>query len=119
MPLAGCLSAESMPKKPKITFASEPRTNGLKRAIGVTFGRVTVTSTKPEADVVAQNIAAGQSALKRAAEKISRPGIALRPAKGVPLYYIDDTRPKEIARELDGQKVYGAFRNGKFVASNR
>jgi hypothetical protein len=108
-----------MPKKSKVTFAAEPRTGGPRKASGVTFGRVTVTSTKPEADVVARNVAAGQSAFKRAVEKISRPGVALRPAKGVPVYYVDDARPREIARRLDGQKVYGVFRNGKFVASNR
>lgn len=108
-----------MPKKNEIIFASNPRPRGLKKPGGVTFGRVTVTSTKPQADVVARNVSAGQSALRRAAMKIARPGIALRPAKGVPFFYIDDARPKEIVRMLDGQKVYGVIRNGQFVASDR
>ncbi|MER8764369.1 hypothetical protein [Mesorhizobium sp. M0968] len=109
-----------MAKKTEIRFAAEPRTGGLKPKSNrnVTFGKVTVASAKPKADVVARNVAAGQSALKRAADKISRPGISLRPSKGVPLYYVDDARPKEIVRELDGQKVYGVFHSGKFVASN-
>lgn len=110
-----------MSKKSGIKFAAEPRRRGgLKppRNDVVTFGKVTVTSAKPQAEVVARNVAAGQSALKRAVDKISRPGISLRASKGVPLYYVEDTQPEVIVRELNGRKEYGVFRNGKFVSLN-
>ena len=108
-----------MAKKTEVTFGEPSKTNGLKaRSNRVTFGTVTVTSAKPQPDIVARNVAAGQSALGRAAKKLSQPGIVLRTGKGVPVYFVDDTRPKEIVRELNGQRIYGVFRNGKFVASN-
>lgn len=110
-----------MPKKTEIRIASEAPAQGLRSKAkrgDVIFGRVTVSSGKLKEDIVARNVAAGQSALKRAADKLARPGISLRASKGVPLYYVDDARPKQIVRELDGNKAYGTFLNGKFVLSN-
>jgi hypothetical protein len=108
-------------KIPGIKFAG-PRLNGKAKVAGgsvkrghlVTFGAVTVTATRPHPDIVSKNVLAGQSALERVAKKLAKPGVTIRSAKGVPLYYVDENHPKVIVRELDGKREQGALRNGKF-----
>jgi hypothetical protein len=106
---------------PGIRFA-KPVMNGKVKVVGganergsrVTFGAVTVVATRPHADVISKNVLAGQSALERAAKKLTQPGVTIRSSKGVPLYYVDENHPAVIVRELNGKREQGALRNGKF-----
>jgi hypothetical protein len=110
-----------MAKTTGITFG-KPGMTGKAKVVGsgeeyssrITFGAVTVVSTSPNADVISKNVLAGQSALERAAKKLTSPGVTLQSTKGVPLYHVDENHPAVIVRELNGKKVQGSLRNGKF-----
>lgn len=103
-----------MAKQSQIKISERSKQN--KRV--VTFGAVTVALQKPKADVVARNVRTGQTAFERAAKKLAHAGVSLRRAKDVPLFYVDDEKPKLIVRELNGSRHYGVFKNGKFIASD-
>jgi len=88
---------------------------GLKTAKNVTFGGVTVSAYSQTKKVVRKNIVDGQSALKRAAASLLRPGVALRLNPDVPLYHVDENDPETIIRELNGKREKGVvLSNGRF-----
>ncbi|MBI4814766.1 MAG: hypothetical protein HY791_00830 [Deltaproteobacteria bacterium] len=61
-----------------------------------------------------RNIAAGRSALERVKERILKPGVRIRTAKGVPLFHADPKNPGKLVRVLDGRRERGSFVNGEF-----
>lgn len=80
----------------------------------VKFGSVEVVVNRPSEAERLVNVRAGQSALRRAAEGISKPGVRVAPRKGVPLYRIDPEDPQLLIRRMDGVEVRGVFENGTF-----
>ncbi len=84
----------------------------------VKFGAVTIAVEEVDPDTRQRNIELGQRALARAAKKLMQPGVSIRAAKGVPLYYMDDTRPGRLMRKLNGKVESGVLQNGEFVVIN-
>jgi hypothetical protein len=80
----------------------------------VTFGDVTVWGSKITKEQTKVSAEFGQAALKRAADRIVRPGVTIAQRKGVPLYRVDDDNPNVIIRKLDGIEERGIFADGEF-----
>ena len=78
------------------------------------FGAVTVAAARVDHAVAQRNIEEGQQALERAAKKLSEPGISIRAAKGVPLYFVDEKQPSRLIRKLDGKTERGVLEDGHF-----
>lgn len=84
--------------------------------ISVTFGDVTILSTRPTKKQVEERVLKGQQALQRARDGLIQVGVKLTRKKNVPLYYASPTEPLVIIRELNGEQVTGRFDEGRFVA---
>lgn len=99
--------------KPDIWIAlADPETDGTRR---LKFGRVVVANTVPDSATVWSNVDAGRQALKRATEVLSKPGVTLRLAAGVPRFRADPTQPGMLVRELNGTVQRGRIVNGSFA----
>lgn len=81
----------------------------------VKFGQVTVQGPKPSRAVVAENVKRGSESLKRAVVAVMRPGVSLRPKKGVPQFSVDANEPGVYRRRLDGRVERGHLVDGDFV----
>ena len=79
------------------------------------FGSVVVQGPKPSKQLLAHNVKLGSESLKRAAETIARPGVSLKPRKGVPHFFADSERPGFYLRKLDGRIERGHLVDGVFV----
>lgn len=82
--------------------------------VTVRCGNVTVTGPRPSPDKVMANVRRSTKALVRVADRLCKPGVTLRPRKGVPRYSLDRDDPKIIIRKLDGCITRGFFANGGF-----
>jgi hypothetical protein len=80
----------------------------------IKFGSVTLEVHAPTKSAVKQNVAAGQSALKRARNVLSRAGVLLTFDEKVPVFHADPSDPKLIIRKLKGKISQGRFVDGKF-----
>lgn len=69
-----------------------------------------VASPEPPDEVVELSV----EAFSRVGTRLLKPGIDLGHQEGVPLYYLDDSGA--IIRDLDGRRVAGSFKRGRFVA---
>jgi hypothetical protein len=90
-------------------YVRAPRKSGKVR-----FGDVTVPAANLTAEQIEKNIAEGQAAMRRLAERIVRPGVSIRRRKGVPYYHVDADDPGVIIRTLDGVVERGVFADGAF-----
>lgn len=95
-------------------MACEMKISAVKRGAKVTFGSVEVRSGHIPAEIIKGNILAGQQALARSADRITKPGIKLRRQKGVPLFHVDPNDPSILIRELNGIIERGKLVNGQF-----
>lgn len=80
----------------------------------VKFGNVTISSSKPKAELVKINVDLSTEALKRVAKRLERPGVAIRAKKEVPLYSVSDDGHGFFIRRLNGISSRGRFVNGAF-----
>lgn len=110
-PEAGAPSAKS-PERGFGLHVDAARDAG--NTLTVKFGSVEVVVNRPSEAERLVNVLAGQSALRRAAEGISKPGVRVAPRKGVPQYRIDPEDPQLLIRRMDGVDVRGVFENGTF-----
>ncbi|MCZ8043251.1 MAG: hypothetical protein O9330_12275 [Beijerinckiaceae bacterium] len=80
----------------------------------VKFGDVTISGTKPSAEVVKVNVERSSLALERVAKKLMSPGVTIRPKKGVPQYSVADGEAGVFIRKLDGRVERGRVVGGVF-----
>ena len=95
--------------EPAVKYAAGPRKR--KR---IRFGDISVPAADLTDEQIAKSIADSTGALRRAASRIVKPGVRIRPRKGVPLYHLDDDDPDVIIRTLDGVVERGIFAEGQF-----
>lgn len=81
----------------------------------VKFGQVTVQGPRPPRAIVAENVRRGSESLRRAVVAVTRPGISLRPKKGVPQFFVNADEPGIYRRLLDGRDERGHLVDGNFV----
>jgi hypothetical protein len=86
----------------------------LRKRTRVKIGGVYVTGDKASAEEVKQAIAKSTDMLDRLGKKISKPGVRLRTARGVPLFSADPVRPDRLLRRLNGKTERGVLENGVF-----
>ncbi|MBI0534126.1 hypothetical protein D9599_00865 [Roseomonas sp. KE2513] len=84
----------------------------------VTFGTATVTTRKPARAEVEHNVEASTEALRRAGDRLARPGIRLPARKNVPLFEADPDRPGGFLRRLNGRTERGILENGRFTVTD-
>jgi hypothetical protein len=86
-----------------------------KKRAKIKFGGIVVArSVKPSLIEVQQNISASTLALKRAKGRLVKGGVRIYKKKGVPLFYVDPSRPGTFIRLLDGKEERGVLENGIF-----
>lgn len=99
----------------KTLGTAKTRIKHAARGANVEFGNVVVQGPKPSNDLLARNIKLGSDSLVRAVDALTRPGVVLRPKKGVPQFFADSEHPGFYVRKLDGQTVRGQLVDGVFV----
>ena len=55
--------------------------------------------------------------MARALVRLTRPGIRLRPKRGIPLFQVDENDPDILIRDLNGKRERGVFQDGEFKAN--
>ncbi|WP_198379311.1 hypothetical protein [Roseomonas sp. KE2513] len=113
-------AASSTPKPAKAP-PRPPRATHIRREPGgtrVTFGTATVTTRKPARAEVEHNVEASTEALRRAGDRLARPGIRLPARKNVPLFEADPDRPGGFLRRLNGRTERGILENGRFTVTD-
>lgn len=93
-----------------VTIRKSPKQGTVKTK----FGAVTVTGTKPAAELVDQNIARSTQALERVALRLLRPGVVIRRKKGVAEYSASENEPGVLIRKLDGKSERGRLEGKEF-----
>ena len=89
-----------------------------KRAARITFGAATVTTRRPSRAEMEHNVEASTEALRRAGERLARPGIRLPARKDVPLFHADPERPGRFLRTLNGRTERGILEGGRFTVTD-
>ena len=97
----------AQPRKPADARPSQQR---------ISIGALTVTVPRPTKAQVQENVRRSTEALGRALVRLTRPGIRLRPKRGIPLFQVDENDPDILIRDLDGKRQRGVFRDGEFQA---
>lgn len=82
----------------------------------VKFGSVTITAPAPPRASVKRNVELSTQALTRVMKRLGKPGVKLRPKRGVPLYYLDGDDPDVVIRKLNGREQRGTIEGGEFCA---
>lgn len=97
--------------------AEPPLASSAKRQRTVDFGSMSIRVGLPSKSEVLANVAAGQSALKRARRVFVGSGVALALKPSVPKYHVDPDQPGLIVQELNGKRRLGTLSNGVFKPS--
>lgn len=82
----------------------------------ISIGALTILVPRPTKAQVDENVRRSTEALGRALSRLTRPGIRLRPKRGVPLFQVDEDDPDILIRDLDGRRQRGVFQDGEFQA---
>jgi|tagenome__1003787_1003787.scaffolds.fasta_scaffold20203919_2 hypothetical protein len=80
----------------------------------IRFGSVEIVAPKPPPAEVRRNIEKGRTALARAMDSLTTPGVELKRGKGIAFYAIDPERPDRLIRTIDGRRDRGVFEKGQF-----
>lgn len=80
----------------------------------VKFGNVTISGATPSARTVTMNIERSTEALERVVKKLIKPGVVLRPKKGVPQYSVAEGETGVFVRRLNGRVERGRLVDGAF-----
>ncbi|RJT29488.1 hypothetical protein D3227_31875 [Mesorhizobium waimense] len=80
----------------------------------VKFGSVVISGAKPNAKLVQANVERSTEALEQVTAKLAKPGVSLRPKKGVPRFSIAENEAGVFIRRLDGRTERGRLVNGVF-----
>jgi hypothetical protein len=100
------------PGETQITI--DNRTGKTRKTVTVKFGSVTVKADAPSEEEVARNIARGAEAFERGLKRLLKPGVKIRPKKGIPLFQSDPDNPERLIRLLDGKREKGFFEGREF-----
>lgn len=80
----------------------------------VDFGSMSIRVGLPSDAQISANVAAGQSALKRARKAFIGQGVALSLKRSIPKYHADADHPGMIVQDLNGRRRLGTLSNGVF-----
>lgn len=80
----------------------------------ISIGSLTLVVPRPTKTEVQENVRRSTEALGRALVRLTRPGIRLRPKRGIPLFQVDENDPDIFIRDLDGRRERGRFQDGEF-----
>ncbi len=84
----------------------------------ISIGNLTLVVPRPTKTEVQENVRRSTEALARALVRLTRPGIRLRPKRGIPLFQVDENDPDVFIRDLDGRRERGRFQDGEFKVSD-
>ncbi len=84
----------------------------------ISIGNLTLVVPRPTKTQVQENVRRSTEALGRALVRLTRPGIRLRPKRGIPLFQVDENDPDILIRDLDGKRERGLFQDGEFKVSD-
>lgn len=116
------MSTATRPGHPALdsTRAARPRkvagTHTAQQRISI--GNLTLVVPRPTKTEVQENVRRSTEALGRALVRLTRPGIRLRPKRGIPLFQVDENDPDVFIRDLDGKRDRGRFQDGEFKVSD-
>jgi hypothetical protein len=88
--------------------------SGGARNFKTKFGRVTISGSCPSPDIVSRNIERSSKALERVGKTLTKPGVTIRPKKGVPRYSVADGETGVFIRRLNGRVERGRLVKGVF-----
>lgn len=80
----------------------------------ISIGTLTLIVPRPTKTQAQENVRQSTEALSRALTRLTRPGIRLRPKRGIPLFQVDENDPDILIRDLDGKRERGTFQDGEF-----
>lgn len=80
----------------------------------ISIGTLTLVVPRPTKTEVQENVRRSTEVLARALVRLTRPGIRLRPKRGIPLFQVDENDPDILIRDLDGKRERGVFQDGEF-----
>ena len=80
----------------------------------ISIGNLTLIVPRPTKAQVQENARQSTEALARALTRLTRPGIRLRPKRGIPLFQVDENDPDILIRDLDGKRERGTLQDGEF-----
>ena len=80
----------------------------------ISIGNLTLVVPRPTKTQVQENVRQSAEALSRALTRLTRPGIRLRPKRGIPLFQVDENDPDILIRDLDGKRERGTLQDGEF-----
>jgi hypothetical protein len=84
----------------------------------ISIGNLTLVVPRPTKTAVQENVRRSTEALGRALVRLTRPGIRLRPKRGIPLFQVDENDPDIFIRDLDGKRERGLFQDGEFKVTD-
>lgn len=87
-----------------------------KGRVKLTYGSFVVRGKAPTAKELEGRIRESSEALARATKVLGTPGVKLRIGSRVPRYSVDPANPDYIIQIVDGQKLRGVFKEGRFEA---
>ena len=100
-------------KRSRVGQVVTVRTDGS-RKFKTKFGGVTITGSRPAAEIVARNVERSSMALERVGKKLTKPGIAIRPKRNVPQYSVAEDEIGVFIRRLNGRVERGRLVKGVF-----
>ncbi len=117
-----CMSTVMRPTYPAPdgTTSTRPRNSaGVRPAQQrISIGNLTLVVPRPTKTEVQENVRRSTEALGRALVRLTRPGIRLRPKRGIPLFQVDENDPDIFIRDLDGKRERGLFQDGEFKVTD-
>lgn len=101
-------SAGSRPARPRTTA----RASTSQQRISISI--LTLVVPRPTKTEVQENVRRSTEALSRALARLTRPGIRLRPKRGISLFQVDENDPDILIRDLDSKRDRGVIQDGGF-----
>lgn len=80
------------------------------------FGSAKLQSTRSAGKISPETLEQSRNAMRQLGDRLLKPGVKIPDRKGVPKFYVDETDPALVVRELDGKRERGRFENGQFKA---
>ena len=80
----------------------------------ISIGNLTLVVPRPTKAQAQESVRQSTEALTRALTRLTRPGIRIRPKRGIPLFQVDENDPDVLIRDLDGKRERGTLQDGEF-----
>jgi len=111
----GIATRTAYPASDAVRPASSLRTANLRvPKQHIRIGNLTLVVPSPTKTQLQENVRQSTEALARALTRLTRPGIRLRPKRGIPLFQVDENDPDILIRDLDGKRERGTLQDGEF-----